>query len=335
MWKLANRTRFATERTFARDRDGAEVLLVVIKATFTIEEDGALSVAKEQPPPARTPLHTGIPATTSLLDDGDFALTKSNTDVLLIGHARTIDDTPSIAVEVRCAVGDWSKHVTAIGDRRWRDGLTGFRLGDPEPFTRMPLVYERAFGGVDPSSEAREGCDANPVGVGFLAASSRPIDGARAPNLEDRDDLMTDPHARPRPMCFGPIARAWPLRRRLAGTYDERWHRERRPLVPLDFDDAFWQAAPLDQRLAIRGGEPVELLGVSPRGALRFDLPRLGFMLRTRLGGRKADHGATLHTLRFEPDHRRVTLVFQSALPCHDELETLERTVVEEVDGAP
>ncbi len=77
MWELSNRTRFAAERAFARDRDGAEVLLVVVKATFAIGPDGALRVADEQVPVARVPRRLGDPGSSSLLHDADFALRKS------------------------------------------------------------------------------------------------------------------------------------------------------------------------------------------------------------------------------------------------------------------
>jgi len=334
MWKLANRTPFAAERTFLRDREGAEVLIVVVKATFAIGDDGAVRVAPEQAPIARTPQFHGDPARTSLVHDDDFALTKARTDVLLSGHARTIDDQPSIAVEVKLSVGAWSKRLVAIGERRWKESLSGWRLTDPEPFTQMPLVYERAFGGVDRSANPPVECDENPVGVGFLAPSTKPSDGDRAPNLESRDDPMRDPRSRPPPMCFAPIARQWSARRRLAGTYDDVWLRERRPLVPGDFDDAFWSSAPPDQRVALEGGERVELQGVSPRGTIRFELPRLAFSFRTRIAGATVEHSPGFHTLLFEPDVRRFVMVFQSALPCHHDIHSLERTVVEERSAA-
>src|SRR6476659_1612393 len=105
MWELSNRTRFAAERTFARDRDGAEVLLVVLKATFAIGPDGALRVADEQVPVAEVPLHAGEPWRSSLRHDADFALGKRATDVLATGHAHAPQGKPTIAVEARVRVG--------------------------------------------------------------------------------------------------------------------------------------------------------------------------------------------------------------------------------------
>src|SRR5688572_23403033 len=48
MWALDNRTPFAAERGWARDREGAEVWIVVVKATFLVERDGGLRVPASQ-----------------------------------------------------------------------------------------------------------------------------------------------------------------------------------------------------------------------------------------------------------------------------------------------
>ncbi|NUP06048.1 MAG: DUF2169 domain-containing protein [Polyangiaceae bacterium] len=324
MWALHNRTRFVAERTFARDRDGAEVLLVVVKATFTISHDHAPRVAPRQASIAHTPRYRADPARSSLLHEADFALEKRRTDVLLVGNAHARDGIPTIATEVRVRVGKWQKRVAVFGDRRWTRVLGGLRLGKPEPFTSMPLSYERAFGGA--------GHRENPVGVGAERLAGA-LESTPVPNLEDRQDPLTLPEQDKRAMSFGPIARDWPARRALAGTFDERWRRERCPLVPDDFDDAFWQCAPPDQQISIEGGENVELTGVSPRGPMRFELPRLRFSFRSRVGNKLVEHPSSMHTLLFEPDENCMTFVFQSALPCHHELQSLSQTIVEEVDG--
>jgi hypothetical protein len=329
MWDLVNRTRFAVASSFARDREGAESLLVAIRATFTIGAARTLLVAEEQAPVARTPAFVGDPARSSLLADVDFAPPKTATDVVLLGHACTVEQRPSIAVVVGARVGAWEKRLVAIGDRRWRRGAAGPLLDDPAPFVRVPLLYERAYGG----ARGGEVFEANPVGRGY-ARKGDDLDGLTAPNLEDPRELVSSPYDRPRPMSLGPVARAWLPRRRLAGTFDDAWRTERRPLPPADFDHAFWQCAPPDQRAALLGGEPVELTGVAPTGALRFDLPRLRFAVRSRLSRRRVAHPASLATVVFEPDLRRVSLVFVSALAVHHALHELERTIVEEEKAA-
>ena len=59
--------------------------------------------------------------------------------------------------------------------------------------------------------------------------------------------------AAPAPGGFGPIGPDWEPRQRHAGTYDERWKRERAPVLPADFDPrhncvappGLWSATPL------------------------------------------------------------------------------------------
>ena len=322
MWDLRNRSPFAAARAFARDIDGAEVLLVVVKATFTFASSGAVRLADEQLPARFTPTFNSDPAGSSLAHECDFALRKQQTDVLLLGSAYARGERPAAHVKVGVRVGEWSKRLVVFGDRRWaRDGRS-WRATSPEPFLRMPLVYERAFGG--------PGCDENPVGVGSDALADSAA-GSALPNLEDAGDLLHAPGQKRRPMAFGPIARHWPARARLSGTYDDRWRRERRPLLPRDFDDAFYQSAPADQRMTLRGGEPVELEGVSPRGTLRFTLPQVSLMGRSRVGSGSVEHGFAFHTLIFEPDEGRFSMAFSSALLCHETIQSLRRTTIEEV----
>ena len=66
MFLIDNRTPFAAERGWVRDRNGAEVWLVAVKCTFDILPDGSTEVAKEQPPVLLLPQHHGEPGKSSL-----------------------------------------------------------------------------------------------------------------------------------------------------------------------------------------------------------------------------------------------------------------------------
>ena len=48
MWALKNDTPYAAERTWVRDKQGMHHWIVAVKATFTIHDDGALTLADEQ-----------------------------------------------------------------------------------------------------------------------------------------------------------------------------------------------------------------------------------------------------------------------------------------------
>jgi hypothetical protein len=167
-----------------------------------------------------------------------------------------------------------------IGDRTWDRGLGGWRLSDPTPFDRLPLVWERAFGGWDdsPGHEKHHAYEPrNPVGVGFHARRSRLEPGVPAPNLEDPTGPISRWRSRPRPIGFGFVGPDWEPRRRFAGTYDERWQRDRAPLLPDDFDRRFLNAAPEDQIVPspFPPNATFDITNVTPEGRLSFRLPDL------------------------------------------------------------
>ncbi len=329
MWQVDNRTPFAADRGWVRDRNGAEVWLVAVKCTFDIRPDGSTEGLEEQPPVLRAPEYIGEPGKSSMTHEADLVLTKTTTDVTVVGHAYAPGGSPTTELAVGFRVGPVEKVLRVTGDRRW----TGAGIGSPEPFLRMPLVYERAFGGVDARSEhpERDWDWRNPVGTGFAISQENTI-GASLPNIEYPDERVSSWEDRPRPAGFGPIGGHWQPRVGLAGTYDDRWTKERLPLLPDDFDDRFFQCAPEDQQAPafLHGGEPVVLYRLTPSGDLRFSLPRvfLGFETLFSDGSRQIHNDSRLHSVILEPDHPRVSLVWHTALPCHFKVHKLERTIV-------
>jgi hypothetical protein len=329
MWKVDNRTPFAAERGWARDRNGAEVWLVAVKCTFDIRSDGSTEIAKDQPPVLRIPEYFGEPGKSSIKYEGDLVLTKTTTDVVVVGHAHARNGRAVTSVDVGFRVGPVQKLLRVFGDRTWSAG----RPSDPLPFVAMPLIYERAFGGVDQRSPQpdKDWDWRNPVGVGFAAEEAH-LEGVPLPNIERSDSLIRRWDDRPAPAGFGVIAGQWQPRVALAGTYDDRWMKTRQPLLPEDFDERFFQSAPGDQQTPkfLVGGEPVVLLNLAPGGDLRFRLPRVFLRMETQFyDGTRQVHGQPkLHTVVLEPDHPRVSLVWHSALPCHFKVQKLERTIV-------
>jgi hypothetical protein len=320
MWGLTNRTPFAAQRCDIHDRSGAKTWLVVVRGTFRILPDGATEVAPEQEPVRLTPVYFGEPGRSSLQYEADMVPTKPTTDVLLHGHAYAPGGKPAPEVTVALAVGPVRKALRAVGDRTWKASFFGPRLSEPEPFVKMPLVYERAYGGQSGEPSQRE--PRNPVGRGFTVTKKDLLDRP-APNVE----YPGDPE---RPAGFGPLARDWSPRRERAGTYDAAWQEQRRPLLPEDFDDRFFQAAPDDQQAPkyLSGGEEVELVNLTPGGRLRFRMPRVALGFTTRFGRRRENHRANLHTVILEPDRMRLQLVWHTALPCHFTLYQLTDTTV-------
>jgi hypothetical protein len=329
MWQVDNRTPFAVERSWVRDRSGAEVWLVAVKCTFDVGPDGSTEVSPEQPPVLRVPEYFGEPGMSSLKYEADLVPTKTTTDVVVHGHACAPEGRPVTQMEAGFRVGPVQKVVRVSGDRTW--GAAG--ISAPRPFTKMPLVYERAFGGVDRRSghPDRDWDWRNPLGTGF-AVSRENLAGVALPNIEYPGDAVVAWNDRPRPAGLGPIGSHWQPRAGFAGTYDDNWMKSRRPLLPDDFDDRFFQCAPQDQQAPafLRGGEPVVLYRLTAEGETRFSLPKifLGFDTRFLDGSREIHRERRLHSVILEPDYPRVSLVWHTALPCHFKVQKLERTIV-------
>lgn len=334
MWALHNSTPFVADRFFTRDKHGAEVWVVVVKGSFEVRPDGSLISARQQEPVHHSPQFIGDPARSSLYRDTDLLPPRPFTDVIVLGHAYAPAGHPCAQVDVGVRVGSLDKRLRVWGDRVWRRGLTGLTLSEPELFERIPLVYERAFGGFDPDGATDAHEPQNPAGIGFAASPVRLL-GTPAPNIEDPAHPIRDPRDRPPPVGFGPIPSHWQPRARRAGTYDTQWEQDRMPLVPVDFEDRHYQCAPDDQQIegGIQGGEAVELHNLTPDGIWRFTLPRIPLIFSTRISGQAQRHNASIQTVIIEPDRGRVVLVWASAVPCHQTLYTLEGTWVRQ-EGA-
>lgn len=329
MWQIDNRTPFASGQAWVRDLDGAETWIVVVKATFDVHPDGTTAISRDQPEVTRSPVYSGAPGQSSIVLDNDFILTKPTTDIVVNGTAYAPRGSAT-SVDVALRIGSLHKRLRVFGDRTWH------RLGGleaPAPFATMPLVYERAFGGVDAGSPRpeRDWYWPNPVGTGFVASRSR-LAGVRAPNIEYPDRLITAWDDRPEPAGFGIVGSHWESRARLAGTYDEVWSTTRQPLLPRDFDDRYFQTVPPDQQSSqpLSGGEAVVLDNLTPGGRLAFRLPTVELALSTRfMDASRRDPGPPrLHTVILEPDQMRVSLVWHSAMECHSKVYELDHTRV-------
>jgi hypothetical protein len=292
--------------------DGRTQATVVVRAAFRLREGAlALAPAEEQGELRAADEHHGEPGSSSVRHEADGSPQKAGTDVVLIGHAWS--PSPVAEMDVMLSAGPVRKVVRVSGDRAFYRAGSGFGVSAPRPFTRLPLVYERAYGGADGGQlEPR-----NPVGLGFADGLER-ADGLRLPNLEDPRKLVLHPDDRPPPAGFGFIARHWMPRRAFAGTYDQAWRDSLCPLLPRDFDRRFHQAAHPDliAPRPFQGGEPVRVEGASEGGPLAFRVPRLALSIAVSIKRAVTTHRPTLDTLVIEPDERRVTATYRLTFPC-------------------
>ncbi|WP_233165992.1 DUF2169 domain-containing protein [Archangium sp. Cb G35] len=296
-----------------------DTLYVVVKATFALRGN-TLTVAPQQRTLVMADEYWGEPGQSSLKYASEAHLLKPGTDVLLLGAAHAPRGRPTEACLVSVRVGSARQVLQIFGDREWTGGVFSPQISSPEPFTRMPLVWERAFGGTQVLEDRRVlGEERNPVGQGFRGKrSASEMVGRSLPNLEDPHKLISSTSDTPEPVGVGPVAPAWQPRKRFAGTYDEQWQATRAPYLPRDFRPEFFHLAPaalcVPERL--KGGEPVELSNVSPQGSHRFALPKCELGVTVRIAGRSEHPPLRLETVLLEPEEGQVCLTWRGSVGC-------------------
>jgi len=302
---------------FVTDEEHRSVLTCFIKNTQMIGDSG-LTVAGEQTEQVLDVVMWGEPESSSQMYESETAFLKVSTDVVLIGHATS--NTPATFVDVGLRVGTAQKIARVFGDRWWVKRSSQVAHTKPAPFTRIPLIYERAFGGWDRADKDENNWryePRNPVGVGF-GDPLRFVEEGKVPmpNIEDPQHLINHYGDTPPPAGFGFISPNWQARARYAGTYDEEWDKTRKPLLPKDFDRRFFNAASpgLIAPGYLRGDEDVLVVNASPVPKLKFKLPGIPppvckVVLR---GGRTEVLQTNLDTVIINTDEMLVFLLWRN-----------------------
>lgn len=321
--RILNQTGFPTEFTMGMDVEAREYLSLVVKGTFDFPDgDGSIpEKAPEQRPLVMADEFTGAPGYSATLWETDFAFRKARCDVVAHGAAYAPGGRPAERVRVGLKVGDWSKQFDVVGAREWRTVGPAITATRPYPFTRMVFSYDTAFGGVDrldPDDETPAAYDPNPVGTGFASLRNQSrLSGLPLPNTEEVGAEIRSPYEKYRPMAFGPIGRAWPERRRYAGTYDQNWQDNVFPFLPGDFDERYYQMAGADQQIdPPRPGTRVIIVGMTPRGREEFRLPDTALPVKVFRGREEAFDGLRLpDTLAFDTEARQLMLTWRIWIP--------------------
>ncbi len=340
MLDLINQTPFAVAMLPALDKDGAEYLVVVAKATFALSSQHGARVADEQVPIALADVHHGDPLTTSLRYASDGAIRKPGVDVVVAGAAfGSASGISMLDVELR--IGSARKTVRVFGPRVWSRGSDGkLRPSLPGRIQTVALRWENAFGGADtsdPDPRRHAYAEHNPVGRGFVApGSALDLEGKLLPELEDPDAPIREAGKTgdgPRPAGFGFVASSWAPRRYWAGTYDDAWREERAPLLPTDFDDRHHAAASAGLSLAsLAGGEPISVTHVRPGGGtFEAAVPRRSIEIETTSGAKVMRTAARLDTVLVETDESRLLLTYRATVPLRRKLLDIDRVKVREV----
>ena len=187
MLQLENTTPFVAGMALFPDEHGIDTLYVILKASFEIGDEWVL--CEKQHPLVEADEYWGQPENSSLKQASDYHIGKPATDIIMLGQAVTPGGQMQTRHDVHLRVGSISKSVAVFGDREWLNG----RITDARPFNRMPLVYERAYGGtqLDEKGEPISADQRNPIGLGYAAnnCSQLDMDGIKLPNLENPDQF--------------------------------------------------------------------------------------------------------------------------------------------------
>jgi hypothetical protein len=210
----------------ASDENGKPVLSVLCKRTYEIRPSGQVVLAPQQVPLVQD-FEIDPENPRRLHHDTDLYPLKLLTDVVVRGHAYGTGQRSFIAT---VQVGSFKKEVAIFGDRRCSVGSTGHIIfSEPKVIERIPLRYDRAFGGLDAVAQEAHG---NPVealgkyldpsidisgaspfayprnfaGVGYLIEPTpAAVERLVLPNLEDPLDRLSPSH-----LAVGDPMR-WPL----------------------------------------------------------------------------------------------------------------------------
>jgi len=333
MWMLDNKTPYEAERTWVRDKDGVHQWIVVVKATYEIATDGTLTLSESPVEPLHAPEYIGKPGNSSLRYEADLVGMKPGTDVYLNAIAYAPKGKPCEKVEVTFRLGRIQKELVVYGERTWRRSLAwDVAPSSAKAFHMMPITYERAYGGLDQeNADPKKHCIDfwNPVGTGVVY-QKRDLLGKPAPQIE----FATSTRGRKWPAGFGAVASYWSPRKEYAGTYDEKWEAQRKPLLPTDYDSKWLLCAPPDQRVMgfLSGGEQVELTNLTPSGKLQFSLPKVSLQFETYFGADRREHVGKLVSVIIESEGSRLIMVWQTSLEVKHDGEYLDRTVIQQMD---
>lgn len=289
-------------------------MVTIVKATFTIQADGRAALADAQVPVRMNEVpHDVERPWSSLRYPSDLCPEKRGTCVVVVGEAVSRRKVAVMDVAVRAR--DLTAPLRVHGPRVYYKGVFQVSIGDAVPVERVPLVYELSYGGATEDLAIIEG--RNPSGIGVARRPSDLVD-TRAPQIEHPASPITTAADRPAPVGYGAIAAHWSPRRERAGTFDDRWQKERMPLLPADFDVRHYHVAHPSLTLAepLLPGDPVAALGLTEGGLFSFEVPALRAVLWARFDdGPPARVRPAIDTLLLEPGERRVEVVVRQAFP--------------------
>lgn len=252
----------------------------------------------------------------SLLGDTplDVAVPKQGAEFVLAGDACAPTGQPLRGMKVGVRIGALRKELHVFGARQW----IGSSPSEPEPFERLPLVWEHAYGG--------PGYEANVAGLGHVALDTPAGRVHPLPHIEYPTQPSVKPGSPIAPAGLGALNPMAPQRKRFDGTYDDAWLQQDFPGTPRDIDWRYFCVASEDQWQPepFAGDEPVELLHLHPEHSrLAARLPGIRPVIAVRekqmVAGAARFLEPRLTTVWLFPNQLRMALVWHALMPVADE----------------
>jgi hypothetical protein len=302
---LDNRTPFPS--VFLNTIISEERLLgaVVVKAVFRVKGDGLVPDNGSPWPVGGMPIKTEYGEL-----EGETPFLRDGVDLIVLGKAYPSSD-PAGFVGVTLRVGNFSYGINVFGDRTWIRKGEGEPLvpSDPAPFSCMPLVWERAFGGKALVDAGEMPFAANPTGRGFYIEETE-AEGRPLPNLEDPEHPLRTWQDQPEPCGPGPYPKEWSLRAHRAAEFNMEGPVPRLvKLKPAYFNNAnpYLVLKPVPA-----AGEIVTITNVRPEGgACRFAMPDLIFHVYVQLQDRPYVFPAHLDSIIILTEEERVVFGYR------------------------
>jgi hypothetical protein len=205
-------------------RTRAPLLACIAKRTYTFSATGKVSVADFQIPLTIDPVISDCAqdSLAKLEDDTDLLAPKEATDIIFRGTAHSPKKTKELYVAV--ALGNVARRLRVIGERRVEVAPDGaVKFSPAEPFERLAITPEAAYGGYDEFAQDRLDpprmeniylLGHKPVGIFayprnsagtayFIDVERQRASGVRLPQVEDPSDSLVPER------FFVPVPLAW------------------------------------------------------------------------------------------------------------------------------
>lgn len=276
---------------------------LVARATFSVDRARGRLVPTE----VRWPIFHQQVATRYGTFPSDNHPMSRGCELLILGSARC--ERPVRRIRTTFTVGDFSRSIDVIGDRRWVRSEEGTLVpSEPEPFTAMSLDWARAYGGSTEADGEPAAHRLNPIGKG-LCLGAESCEGAPLPNLEDPAEPIAAWSDTPTPAAWGPVPRVtpWQIRELLTGRRDPPSEEEFAALAKAVTPSA---SVPRNTAPAVRGDEEVTIELGDNRWA--FSLPGWNLKVDVEVGGERSWQRTTVSGLWFLAETQLLVVTFRS-----------------------